>query len=72
MILDMVLDVSFKICIAFAVLAFADWFYQKKKFSNDMKMTETGSQRMSIKTQREILRSKVLSVERCRRRPDAG
>ena len=33
MILDMVLDVSFKICIAFAVLAFADWFYQKKKFS---------------------------------------
>ena len=40
MILDMVLDVSFKICIAFAVLAFADWFYQKKKFSNDMKMTK--------------------------------
>lgn len=40
LIVDLALNVAFKICIVFLVLAFADWAYQKHKFSTDMKMTK--------------------------------
>ena len=40
LIVDLVLNISFKICIVFLVLAFADWYYQKRKFQTDMKMTK--------------------------------
>lgn len=40
MIVDLVLNISFKICVVFLVLAFADWYYQKRKFQTDMKMTK--------------------------------
>lgn len=40
LIVDTVLAVSFKISIAFLVLAIADWIYQKRKFAKDMKMTK--------------------------------
>lgn len=40
LIIDTILNISFKICAVFLVLAFADWFYQKRKFGNDMKMTK--------------------------------
>lgn len=40
LIFDFALGVAFKICGVFLVLAFADWAYQKHKFSTDMKMTK--------------------------------
>ena len=40
LIVDLVLNISFKICAVFLVLAFADWYYQKRKFQTDMKMTK--------------------------------
>lgn len=40
MIVDLVLNISFKICVVFLALAFADWYYQKRKFRTDMKMTK--------------------------------
>lgn len=40
LIIDFVMDVAFKICAVFLVLAFADWAYQKHKFKTDMKMTK--------------------------------
>ena len=40
LIIDTVLDIAFRIAIIFLVIAFADWYYQKKKFHNDMKMTK--------------------------------
>ena len=39
LILNTALDAAFRICVAFLILAFADRFYQKKKFAEDMKMT---------------------------------
>lgn len=35
-----VIDVGFKISIVFMILAAADFYYQKRKFKNDMKMTK--------------------------------
>ena len=40
LIVDTVINIAFKISIVFLVLAFADWFYQKHKFKEDMKMTK--------------------------------
>ncbi len=40
LILNTALDAAFRICVAFLILAFADRFYQKKKFAEDMKMTK--------------------------------
>lgn len=40
LIVDTVLNISFQITAVFFVLAFADWWYQKRKFNNDMKMTK--------------------------------
>lgn len=40
LIIDTVLTISFKICAVFLILAFVDWYYQKRKFKNDMKMTK--------------------------------
>ena len=40
LIFDSVLNISFKICAVFFALAMVDWFYQKRKFKNDMKMTK--------------------------------
>lgn len=40
MIVDLVLNISFKICVVFLALAFVDWYYQKRKFRTDMKMTK--------------------------------
>ncbi|MBO5488352.1 MAG: flagellar biosynthesis protein FlhB [Eubacterium sp.] len=40
LILTTVLSVAFKICAAFLVLAFVDWYYQKRKFKKDMRMTK--------------------------------
>lgn len=40
LIVDTVLTIAFKIAAVFLILAFADWFYQKRKFANDMKMTK--------------------------------
>ena len=39
-IFDNILNISFKICAVFLILALVDWFYQKRKFRNDMKMTK--------------------------------
>lgn len=35
-----VLDVSIKICAVYLIIALVDYFYQKRKFKNDMKMTK--------------------------------
>lgn len=40
LIVDTVLGIALKISLVFFVLAFADWAYQKHKFSTDMKMTK--------------------------------
>ena len=40
LIVDTVLNVSFKIAAVFFVLAFADLYYQRRKFKEDMKMTK--------------------------------
>ncbi|MCR4605396.1 MAG: EscU/YscU/HrcU family type III secretion system export apparatus switch protein, partial [Eubacterium sp.] len=40
LIIDTVTDIAFRIVIVFIVLAIADWFYQKRKFKEDMKMTK--------------------------------
>lgn len=40
LIVDTILDISFKISAVFLIIAFADWKYQKHKFSTDMKMTK--------------------------------
>ncbi len=40
LIVDTVLTVGMKISVVFMLLAFADYYYQKRKFRNDMKMTK--------------------------------
>lgn len=40
LIVNTVLNISFQITAVFFVIAFADWWYQKRKFNNDMKMTK--------------------------------
>ncbi len=40
LITDTVLTIAFEITAVFLIIAFADWMYQKRKFSNDMKMTK--------------------------------
>ena len=40
LIVDTVLTISFKISAVFLIIAFADWKYQKYRFSSDMKMTK--------------------------------
>ncbi len=40
LIIDTVLDIAFRVAIVFLVIAFADWYYQKRKFKKDMKMTK--------------------------------
>ena len=40
LIVNTVLNIAFQIAAVFFVLAFADWWYQKRKFNNDMKMTK--------------------------------
>lgn len=40
LIVSTVLDIALKVSLVFAVLAFADWAYQKHKFNTDMKMTK--------------------------------
>ncbi len=40
LIVDTVLNVSFKIAAVFFVLAFADLYYQRRKYREDMKMTK--------------------------------
>lgn len=40
LIVSTVLDIAMKVSLVFAVLAFADWAYQKHKFNTDMKMTK--------------------------------
>ena len=37
---DLVISLGIKISIVFLIVGFADWFYQKYKFNNDMKMTK--------------------------------
>lgn len=37
---DIVIDLGIKISLVYLILAFADWFYQKWKFNEDMKMTK--------------------------------
>lgn len=40
LIVTTVIDVGFKISIVFLILAAVDFYYQKRKFKNDMKMTK--------------------------------
>lgn len=40
LIVDTILNVGFKICIVFSILAIVDYVYQKRKFKKDMKMTK--------------------------------
>ncbi|MEE3467786.1 MAG: flagellar biosynthesis protein FlhB [Eubacterium sp.] len=40
LIIDTVLDIALRIALVFLVIAFADWYYQKRKFRKDMKMTK--------------------------------
>lgn len=40
LIIDTVLDIALRIAIVFLVIAFADWYYQKRKFKKDMRMTK--------------------------------
>lgn len=40
LIVDLVIDVGIRISIVYLVLGFADFFYQKRKFRNDIKMTK--------------------------------
>ncbi|MBO4395876.1 MAG: flagellar biosynthesis protein FlhB [Eubacterium sp.] len=40
LIIDTVLDIAFRVAVVFLVIAFADWYYQKRKFRKDMKMTK--------------------------------
>ncbi len=40
LIVDTVLMISFKITVAFLIIAFADYLYQRWKFKDDMKMTK--------------------------------
>ena len=40
LIIDTVLDIALRIALVFLVIAFADWYYQKRKFKKDMKMTK--------------------------------
>lgn len=40
LIVNTVLNIAFQITAVFFVIAFADWWYQKRKFNNDMKMTK--------------------------------
>ena len=40
LIIDTVLDIALRIALVFLIIAFADWYYQKRKFHKDMKMTK--------------------------------
>ena len=40
LIIDTVLDIALRVAIVFLVIAFADWYYQKRKFKKDMRMTK--------------------------------
>jgi len=40
LIVDTVINIAFKISLVFLVIAFADWYYQRWKFKDDMKMTK--------------------------------
>ncbi len=40
LIIETVLDIALRIAIVFLVIAFADWYYQKRKFKKDMRMTK--------------------------------
>ena len=40
LIIETVLDIAFRVALVFLVIAFADWYYQKRKFRKDMKMTK--------------------------------
>ena len=40
LIIDTVLDIALRVALVFLVIAFADWFYQKRKFKKDMRMTK--------------------------------
>ncbi len=40
LIIDTVLDIALRVAIVFMAIAFADWYYQKRKFKKDMKMTK--------------------------------
>ena len=40
LIIDTVLDIALRVAIVFLAIAFADWYYQKRKFKKDMKMTK--------------------------------
>ena len=40
LIIETVLDIALRVALVFLVIAFADWYYQKRKFKKDMKMTK--------------------------------
>ncbi len=40
LVVDTVINVGFKISIVFMILAAVDYYYQRRKFKNDMKMTK--------------------------------
>ncbi|MCM1245673.1 MAG: flagellar biosynthesis protein FlhB [Roseburia sp.] len=40
LIVDTIMNVGFKICAVFSILAIVDYVYQKRKFKKDMKMTK--------------------------------
>ena len=40
LVIDTVLDIALRVAIVFMVIAFADWYYQKRKFKKDMRMTK--------------------------------
>ena len=40
LIIDEVLNIALRIALVFLVIAFADWYYQKRKFKKDMRMTK--------------------------------
>ena len=40
LVIDTVLDIALRVAIVFLVIAFADWYYQKRKFKKDMRMTK--------------------------------
>ena len=40
LVIETVLDIALRIAIVFLVIAFADWYYQKRKFKKDMRMTK--------------------------------
>ncbi|MBR6228237.1 MAG: flagellar biosynthesis protein FlhB [Eubacterium sp.] len=40
LIIETVLDIALRVAIVFLGIAFADWYYQKRKFKKDMRMTK--------------------------------